>query len=194
MMATPRTRNRFAGQGDFIRDSGTEKWINIFGDVQLIKNLERVKTAVQRKMMKKAIDKGVKIVAKIAKSKAPKGKTGLLKKSIKSRVTKMVSGKVYVDPKVFAVKNSLTGGAFKRVVLKGKGRKMNWTQIKEKISSQGGDTEYKRPAKYAHLVEFGTKRTQAKPFMRPALQQSRASVLKQIENEIKNGLKKLGAA
>lgn len=152
-MATPRTRNRFAGQGDRITDSGVQKWLNIFGDVQVIEGLGRLGTAVERKLLRKAIAKGLKPIVRIAKQNVPV-KSGLLRKSIKSAVTKMVSGKVYVDPKTIG---------------------------------ENGD----KPAKYAHIVEFGgPKHRNPTPFMRPALDAGRDEALELIaatfREEIKN--------
>jgi len=158
-MATPRTRNRFAGQGDRISDSGTQKWLNIFGDVQIINNLENLKTSMQRKVLRKAILKGVRKIAKVARRKVKDNSydTGLLYSSIKSTVTKMVSGKVYVDPKV--------------------------------VGPNG-----EKPAKYAHLVEFGSIHNNAEAFMRPALDESRGEVLGEIQQTAKEEMKKLEAS
>jgi len=186
-MATPRTRNRFAGQGDFIKDSGVQKWVNIFGDVQVIQNLRRLESKIERKIVRKAIAKGLKPIVKLAKQNA-REKTGLLRSAIKSKVTKMVSGKVYVDPMVFAVKNSNTGGKFKEVKIRGPMRGMKYRDLIKGLEKHGGATEVIKPAKYAHLLEFGTKHARARPFMRPALQQSRASALSEIENEARKGI------
>jgi len=152
-MKTPRIRTKWAGGGDRIIDSGVNKWVNIFGDVQVIQNLDRLKTAIQRKALKKAIAKGLIPIRKIAKENAPEDE-GLLKKSIKSKVTRMISGKVYVDPKV----------------------------VNEK-----GD----KPAKYAHLVEMGTKHMNARPFMRPAVDAGRSQAMAIIQSTLKEELKKI---
>jgi HK97 gp10 family phage protein len=193
-MASPRIRNRFAGQGDSIVDSKAQKWINVFGDVQIIKNMEVLKTKGQRQVLRKAIGRGVKLVAQIARAKAPED-SGLLKQSIKSTVTKMVSGKVYVDPKVYAAKGEKTGGEYQIVKLKGKKKGLSKADIKSQITAAAGeDAKYHRPAKYAHLLEFGTKHAKAKPFMRPALDESRKAVLGIIEVSAKEELKKLESA
>lgn len=193
-MASPRIRNRFAGQGDRIVDSKAQKWINVFGDVQIIKNLEVLKTKGQRQILRKAIGKGVKLVASIARAKAPED-SGLLKQSIKSTVTKMVSGKVYVDPKVYAAKGSKTDGEYKIVKLKGKKKGLTKEDIRGQITAAvGDDAKYQRPAKYAHIVEFGgPKHPKPHPFMRPALDESRSVVLGIIERTAKDELKKMEA-
>lgn len=149
-MASPGTRNRFAGQGDSIKDSGVQKWVNIFGDVQIIQNLERLRTSGQRNILRKAIKAGLKPIAALAKRKVHR-RQGLLRKAIKFAVTKMVSGKVYVDPAVV-----------------------------------GPDGE--KPAKYAHLVEFGTRHAKAFPFMRPAMDECRTVALLEIQDAAKKAL------
>ena len=45
-----------------------------------------------------------------------------------------------------------------------------------------------RPANYAHLVEFGTVTTRAKPFLRPALDSSRAAVFSKMSERARVGL------
>jgi len=182
---------RFAGQGDTIRDSGVDKWINIFGDVQVLKNMKRLRTAAQRQAMRKAIGKGLVPIAKLARGLA-REKTGMLKRSIKSKVTKMVSGKVFVDPKVFAIKNSMTGGEFKRVKIAGPARGMKYTDIMANFRKHGGKTEVIKPANYAHLLEFGTKNMPPQPFMRPAMHIGRTVALDMIARELRKELKKLG--
>lgn len=185
--------NRFAGKGDYLRDTGSQKWINVFGDVQVIRNIERLRTAMQRKILRKAIAKGLKPIADQAKRNAPE-KIGLLKRSIKSKVTRMVSGKIYVDPKVIGVKSTSTGGRWAKVSIKAeKGADKGYRAVRKAIVSQNPDANIKKPANYAHLVEFGTRHAQAHPFMRPAMEAGRKSALSEIEKEAKIGLAKEAA-
>ena len=187
-------RNRFSGQGDTIKDSGVDKWINLFGDVQVIKNIGRLKTKMQRKIVRKAIAKGLRPIARIAKRNAPVGETGLLRKSIKTKVTRMVSGKVYVDPRVIGVKAQSTGGKWARVKVKAeRGANKGYKAVRGAIMSQNPDAQIRKPANYAHLVEFGTRRASAKPFMRPAMAAGRASAIHEIEKTVKSELAKAAA-
>jgi HK97 gp10 family phage protein len=186
-MATPRTRNRFSGQGDQIKDSGSQKWINIFGDVKILNNISRLQNKIEREIARKAIARGLIPIADLARSKASE-KTGLMKKAIKSTVTKMVSGKVYIDPRVFAVKNRNTKGEFKELKIAGPGRKMKYKDIISNLEEAGGKTKVLKPAKYAHLLEFGTKNMAAKPFMRPAMAEGKGRALREIQDEIKKGI------
>lgn len=195
---------------DFIRDSGVQKWINVFGDVQIIEWLDRLRTQLQRKVVKEAIRKGLVPIRAKARRDAPRGDSGLLKKSIKSQVTKMVSGKVFVDPGVIVVNG-------KRIKFKTKGMKKKDISAKRRKyldKQRAAGAEIIQPAKYAHLVEFGTQygakgrmtsnrfgpkkirkrahaATAAKPFMRPALEKSRAEVLNIMGVEIRKALKEL---
>lgn len=174
--------------GDFIRDSGTQKWINVFGDVQIIENLTRLKNKLQRKVVKDAIKKGLVPIRNLAKQKAPKGKTGLLKKSIKSTVTKMVSGKVFVDPSVVMIEGQRI--AWKKA--KGMTKKqVTAARNKELEKARAAGYKIIQPAKYAHLVEFGTRKAKAKPFMRPALEQSRKKSLRIISDEVGKAIAEL---
>ena len=186
------TRSRFAGQGDYLSNTGVDKWLNVFGDVQVIKNLDRLKTKLQRQMLRKAIAKGLKPVVKLAKRKAPR-KKGLLRRAIKSKVTRMISGKVYVDPKVFAARNDATGGEYK--IVKTKGVKGGYRKIKAELIKQGGKTDIIKPANYAHIVEFGSQKHRMKPqpFMRPAMSESRDTVINTIAGDLKTALKAAGA-
>lgn len=122
--------------------------------MQLIEGLQNIRSKVARKVLRSAILKGCKEIARVAISKAPVGETGLLHTSIKAIVTKMVSGKVYTDPKV--------------------------------VGPNG-----EKPAKYAHLVEFGSVHNKAKPFMRTAMDESKNRVMRMIQEEAKRNLDKM---
>lgn len=181
--------NRFAGRGDSIKDSGVQKWLNIFGDVQVINNIGRLKNKMQRKIARKAIAKALKPIERIARSNAPED-SGLLKKAIKSKVTRMVSGKVYVDPKVFAMKSANTGGEKKIIKVAGPARKMGYRDIVKNLKKHNPDAMISKPAAYAHLVEFGTKKIRPRPFMRPALAMGRNAAINAIAKEVKQELTK----
>ena len=195
---------------DFIRDSGVQKWINVFGDVQVIDGLGRLENKLQRKVVKDAIRKGLVPIRAKARRLAPKGDNGLLKKAIKSQVTRMVSGKVFVDPGVVAVDGRRIRFRTKNLT-KAKARNKRYEYLKEQ---RAAGKKIIQPAKYAHLVEYGTKygaagqmtnnqvgpkkirkrphaATVAKPFMRPAIEQSRNEVLNLMQHEILKALREL---
>ena len=195
--------------GDFIRDSGVQKWINVFGDVQLIEGLTRLQNKLQRKVVKDAIRRGLVPIRAKARRNAPRGDSGLLKKAIKSQVTRMLSGKVFVDPGVVAVDGKVVKFRTKNLTKKEAARQRFEYLNKERAAGK----RIIRPAKYAHLVEFGTRygakgqmttnngpkkirkrahaATAAHPFMRPALEASRNEVLNIMRQEIQKALNEL---
>ncbi len=195
--------------GDFIRDSGVQKWINVFGDVQLIEGLTRLQNKLQRKVVKDAIRRGLVPIRAKARRNAPRGDSGLLKKAIKSKVTRMLSGKVFVDPGVVSVDGKVVKFRTKNLTKKEAARQRFEYLNKERAAGK----RIIRPAKYAHLVEFGTRygakgqvttnngpkkirrrahaATAAHPFMRPALEASRNEVLNIMRQEIQKALNEL---
>jgi len=100
--------------------------ISIVGELRLMRTLQLMKASHQRKVLRPAIRAAAAEVRKKAKAMAPRGKTGLLKKSIASVVRTSRAGNVY------AVIGPRTGML---TVIDGK-----------RVD----------PAKYGHLVEFGT--------------------------------------
>lgn len=62
-----------------------------------------------------------------------------------------------------------------------KGGVMIW--INPKMTHVGPDGKLRRPAKYAHLVEFGTKQLTARPFFRATVEKHKPVVMKAIEAE-----------
>ena len=195
--------------GDFIRDSGVQKWINVFGDVELIEGLTRLQNKLQRKVVKDAIRRGLVPIRAKARRNAPRGDSGLLKKAIKSKVTRMLSGKVFVDPGVVSVDGKVVKFRTKNLTKKEATRQRFEYLNKERAAGK----RIIRPAKYAHLVEFGTRygakgqmttnngpkkirkrahaATAAHPFMRPALEASRNEVLNIMRQEIQKALNEL---
>ncbi len=126
------------------------------------------RTAKKRAITLKAIKAGAKLVQRAAKAKVVK-RSGALKQSIGTKAQKGRKGKTLALAVV---------GARTKVVQQYKGRSV-------------------RPAKYAHLVERGTARAAAKPFLKPALdgqkgQVSRA-VLDTLAAEVKKELAKAAA-
>lgn len=115
------------------------------------------KTAKKRAITMKAVKAGAKIVQAAAKARAPK-RSGALKQSIGIKAKKGSRGKTLA----FAVV-----GARTKVAKQFKGKTI-------------------KPAKYAHLVEKGTKPhgghpgAKPKPFLKPALESQKAAVGKAI--------------
>lgn len=163
--------------------SGERKWINIFGDVQMIGVLGRMSNKIQRKVVRVAIRDGLVPIVDEAKKRVPVDK-GHLQRAIKSKVTRMVSGKVYVDPRYLAVRKSGEKGYY-QIKMVGKNQDKlptTYKKIREAALSRG--LEMIQPARYAGLVEFGTKDTEAHPFMRPARDYAKAEAMNRIEKRI----------
>ena len=129
------------------------QWIRVVGakEIQMnLANLADPKT-MEKKVLKPAIRKGLRVILKTAKKKVPE-KTGTLKKSF--------------------------GVGFKKKTMIGR----VGVRQKSAVVINGKNVD---PAKYAHLVEFGTKTAPAHPFLRPALEESREAAFAAISEEAK---------
>lgn len=137
--------------------------VQLIGDKKLIKKLKGLSTATQKKIVRPSVTKAVRVIAKDAKGRAPKD-TGLLKKSIGQRVKTYRSGNIsgIVGPR----------SGFKRTV------------------EIDGKAVIKNPTKYSHLVEFGTSRKAARPFLRPALEAKKSEAVRIMTTEINANIKK----
>lgn len=156
------------------------QWIRIVGTREIEMNLFNLTDpkTMGKKVLQPAIRKGLKPIRDKAKAKVPK-RYGHLAASLKIGIAKgTFSGKVYVDP--------------------------NYRR-------KAPDGSTIRPAKYAHLVEFGTSQksgaslskktgklhrwlhsaTQAKPFLRPALEEGKKEAFKIIAAAAAENFKKL---
>lgn len=129
----------------------------VIGTQELADALDTLGDKVRKKGTKKAVNAGTKIVLKKAKS-LVREKTGLLRKSL-GRKTKVYrnSGVAIgiVGPRTKKFKTLL------RVGVRGK---------------SAGKEIYANPTQYAHLVDKGTKRSQAYPFMEESLSSTEAEV------------------
>lgn len=171
----------------------------VTGDAELDAALKRLDNSARRKLVKRAIARGLKPVAAETIAKAPR-RTGLLAKAIRIKVTNQLNGKVFVDPSVFSVSGTVVKFKFERGVTAADKRQRikNWLQ-----SQRDAGRRVQRPARYAAVVEFGrragiSERTRrkisaspARPFMRPAMDAARERVLSEIADEIRKNLAEL---
>lgn len=103
------------------------------------------KQAARSRVLRKALGPSTKPFMMTAKQLAPK-ETGLLRKSIGRKI------KVYRESgRVTVIIGPRSKPSFRREV------------------TINGRTQVRNPVHYAHLVEFGTVKTRAKPFLRPAV-------------------------
>ncbi|MDD5359489.1 MAG: HK97 gp10 family phage protein [Sulfurovaceae bacterium] len=143
------------------------------GFAEVKKALSQLPTHLQEKVMVGATRAAAQVIATEAKHNAPED-TGLLKKSIgvaraKRKDTKPGHIKFYVVPK-----SKVQGTA------------------KVSVNGQKGKIRYKIHSWYAHFDEFGTSKMAAKPFLRPAFENSASSsveafqkyALKRVDIEI----------
>ena len=134
----------------------------ITGMNELSRRLQRLPVALQRSAETAVLRAGAKPITKAAKGRAPVGTgrhSGLLKKSIGARVKK-----------VRGITSARIGPRTKMAV--SLGTKIARKTKGNRVAGQPYEA-MKDPNKYAHLVEFGTSHSAAKPFIRPALDSSR---------------------
>jgi len=154
--------------------------IRVAGWAKLVTDIDQLEKRIARGAMREALTKSGRIMTAEAKSKAPVGRTGLLKKSIKQKITTVqkrnsVTARIGAST-VVAGTDPLTGKAVK-------------------------------PSKYLHLVEFGTASrgvyghegwlmepgNAPKPFMRPAFEATKKEVKDKYNAGMITGIKSAAA-
>jgi len=126
----------------------------VTGAKEIAAALKRLPRDLQRAAETAVLREGAKPIAKAAKARAPQD-SGLLKKSIGYRVKK-----------VDGVNSARIGP---RTGMK--------QQVTRKRPNGTTYTETADPNKYSHLVELGSSRNPAKPFIRPAVDASKGDVI-----------------
>jgi HK97 gp10 family phage protein len=176
--------------------SGIQFRLEIVGLKQLEQKLNRLGKSITKSMLNKASTAGAKIIKEEAKSKAqPIRDTGVLRRSIavkrlkgtRTRSTVIVGcrNKVYIvkkKPKTRTIRDA-TSGKFRSEKIRLKDRQVR---------------EVKRnPARYAHVVELGTKYTRPQPFLRPAIKAKKRyaerEMLRVLKVEVKKKIAKIAA-
>jgi HK97 gp10 family phage protein len=85
-------------------------------------------------------------------------------------------------------------GLTKKAIKKKVGKRGAWGKVYIDPKIEGEYNGKKRkPANTAHLLEFGTEHSEAKPFMRPAVESKRTESLARIGSKAKENLAKLAA-
>jgi len=156
--------------------------VEIVGDLALQTKLLWLRKNSQRRIMRRAVRRGLKPIRAAAKRMVPV-RWGTLKRAIQSSVTATAYGRVLISGRVPAgEKGKVPPGGGK--VWKLSGGEWAYTKKAKKM----GDRLY---LGYAFFQEFGTRYIAANPFMRPALQEARAKALSEMRDEVRNQLNAL---
>lgn len=145
----------------------------IDGLSDVMKSLEGLKASVGRRILRKAITDATRPILKDAKSKCPR-ETGLLRKSL-GRKTKVYRK----SGVVVGIVGPRTG--FKQMVT-----------IKDRRTGKTVEV-LRNPTKYAHLVEYGTLKAAAKPFLRPAWTGNKSRAAELIATRVREEIAKEAA-
>jgi len=132
---------------------------------ELARNLESLPDKLQKSAEKAVLRAGAVPIRRVAKAKAPVGTgpaKGLLKKSIGLSVKKV---KGITSARVGPRSNPVSLGI--KIARKTKGKRRKGEPYEA----------FKNPVYYSHLVEYGTAHSAAKPFIRPAVDQTQDEIL-----------------
>jgi len=168
------TKVRVAIQGKQEFDALVDEIINDFG----------IKDA--KKILQRAAQESMRTVLESAKNRAPVD-TGQLRASLRLRASKPNNRdkrSKYVNPTDTVIASVATSNVKQLRTLKFKNQKNTTNDVKQ----IGGTSDARVIA-----MEFGTAKVAAKPFLRPALEQNRESVLGSLKVTLKAALERYKA-
>lgn len=156
------------------------------GFQELADEISNLKKAVRSRVLKRAMQEGMKPLRKNGRStyqSVARIRTGALRQSLGSRRPKRLSGGVWYSiykprPEFKAVKSVQRRAAKISVRSRGGGPQPGVV---------GGNI---KPIKYAHLVEFGTVRSRAFPYMDTTFQRSRTQINRGILKGVDSAMDK----
>lgn len=164
---------------------------------QTIRQLDGLKDSLKNKIMRKWMDAAGKVIRDEAKKRAPVLRDrkkyphlipGLLKKSIGVKVKTYKSGVTVaiIGPRTDyrSVRDPGTGKVVRQT-------KKNATKF---AAIAKGGAFIQNPTKYAHLLELGTKKMAARPFLRPAIESKRGEAIQIGIRVINQEIAKLATA
>lgn len=147
--------------------------VQLHGMKQIAKSISRLPIELQRAAEVAALRGGGKIILKAAKSFAKSSEdTGLLQKSLGVTVRKGRSGK---ERGIYTARIGPRTGFGKTIGT-------------HKTGKKAGQPIRKDPSKYGHLVELGTIHSEAKPFIRPAVDSAGDSAVAAMAAGYEKGL------
>ncbi len=157
-------------------------YIELTGMTELVRKLDLFKRSMRNRILRQAAVKAARILARNAKQNAPievgddnlsRARAGLLKKSIGFKVT---TGK---DGTIVAMAGPRRG--FRKNI-----------GVRVRGKNVGKEVVYD-PARTSHLVEFGSVHAAAKPFLRPAMEDSKAEIVEAVASTIQAALERLNS-
>lgn len=138
--------------------------------VDPIKEAQKLSKGLRNKAIRVAMNKAPAKVKSAVQSNAP-SRFGILKKSIRIKVRQYKTGNVWVAV-VGARSEKKRKGKYKR-------------------GDKKGQPKIHNPARYGHLVERGTARAKAKPYLKPALQQTAKAYINTLTQTIREQVRQL---
>ncbi len=136
--------------------------IKIEGARQLARKLDELGSKIAKRVVKGAVNGALTPINKAAKRRVTK-QTGALKASLGKKV------KVYPGGVIWGAIGARADPKFWR---------------------EGSDGRIRKPAFYSHLVELGTIRVMARPFLRPALDATAGEALQVLRTKTAAGIDK----
>ena len=149
---------------------------NLEGLDQVLEKLEGITPDLRKKSLRNAVGKGAAIIRKDATARAPK-RTGAMAKNIRVQFASRTSKR--------------TGDMVFRIGVRGGAQQPGSTtqfakskKAKKSSIAEGSSTWYWR------LVEFGTQKMRARPFMRPAMTGSAEKVFSSLATDLDKAIDK----
>ena len=161
---------------------------------KLDKKLNKLGKSVTKGMLSKAVTQGLKPVKDEVKRMARGVKdTGTLARSITVKKVKSRKGTSVGIVGAWNKKYTIKRKARTRRIRDATSGKYGSEKIKAK--DRTAKEEIKNPAKYAHLVELGTKRSRAKPIFKPAIRatkrQAERAMIRVLKTEVQKKINQL---
>lgn len=128
-----------------------------------------------------AMRKGAAVIAKEAKARAP-----VLRGSTDTRTAGLLRDRIAVRKR--KKKPAGVGVAYSVGVLGGASLKQKSTRKARKAGTVGADVDLKSRPAYWRFIEFGTEKSPAKPFMRPAFEAKSQEAINAITDGFRTGL------
>lgn len=152
--------------------------ISLAGSEAVVAMLKALPDKIRTKVEREAIVKANKLLSGKIRSEAPRD-SGALKRSVGAVVRKYDNGKIIVG--VIGPRSDFAGN----VVVKGKRKKRKTF----KKGGFGSKKTFRRPAKYAHMVEGGTKRgAKPNPFMQRSIEAVRGQIIRIFEDTVREAV------